>query len=117
MLIDQKVVFMGGLDICYGRWDTSEHKLTNEKDLWKGADFCNLRISDIYSPRNFLVSNLDFKTQPRMPWHDIAVQIRGASVHDIARHFTHYWNFVSFQTRFNERELLHLSGRHSMNFK
>lgn len=111
-LIDQRVAFLGGLDVCYGRWDNQNHSLTNNLDIWKGADFCNLRISDIYSPRNFLVSNIDHRTQPRMPWHDIAVQIQGQSVHDIARHFTDYWNFVNFQTKFDDRELLHLSGRH-----
>ena len=46
-----------------------------------------------------------------MPWHDIAIQIRGSSVHDIARHFTNYWNFVNFQTKIdNDRELLNLAG-------
>jgi phosphatidylserine/phosphatidylglycerophosphate/cardiolipin synthase-like enzyme len=38
-----------------------------------------------------------------MPWHDITVQIKGGSVHDLTRHFIQYWNFVNFQTRFNER--------------
>jgi phosphatidylserine/phosphatidylglycerophosphate/cardiolipin synthase-like enzyme len=38
-----------------------------------------------------------------MPWHDITVQIKGSSVHDLTRHFIQYWNFVNFQTRFNER--------------
>ena len=27
VVIDQKVGFMGGLDICYGRWDTPDHYL------------------------------------------------------------------------------------------
>ncbi len=27
VVIDQKIGFMGGLDICYGRWDTPEHRL------------------------------------------------------------------------------------------
>ena len=46
-----------------------------------------------------------------MPWHDIAIQIRGSSVHDIARHFTDYWNFVNFQTKIDDdRELLNLAG-------
>jgi phosphatidylserine/phosphatidylglycerophosphate/cardiolipin synthase-like enzyme len=47
-----------------------------------------------------------------MPWHDVAVQVRGNSVHDLARHFTNYWNFVNFQTRFDDRELLNLAGMH-----
>lgn len=59
-------------------------------------------------------SNLDEKTQPRMPWHDIAIQIRGLSVSDLTRHFVQYWNFVSFQTKFNERELLMNSGHESV---
>lgn len=113
VLIDQRVAFLGGLDICYGRWDNPTHALTNDRRLWQGADFCNLRISDIYTPRNFLMSNLDARTQPRMPWHDIALQIRGPSVHDLARHFTSYWNFVNFQTHFDDRQLLSLAGRHA----
>jgi phospholipase D1/2 len=27
VLIDQKIGFMGGLDLCFGRWDTNEHLL------------------------------------------------------------------------------------------
>lgn len=50
---------MGGLDLCYGRWDTRKHFLLNYNDLWKGADFCNFRIKDVYEPRNFLYSNLN----------------------------------------------------------
>ncbi|KAK6187642.1 hypothetical protein SNE40_005621 [Patella caerulea] len=30
VVIDQNVAFIGGIDLCYGRWDTAEHKL---KDL------------------------------------------------------------------------------------
>ena len=97
------MAFFGGLDICYGRWDTSEHKLfnTEQKKYWQGADFCNMRIRDVYKPREFMASNLEPK-DPKMPWHDIAIQIRGSSVHDIARHFTNYWNFVNFQTKIDD---------------
>lgn len=98
VIIDQKVAYMGGLDICYGRWDTPEHSLTNEGGYWHGADFCNMRISDIYAPRNFLMSNLDDRTQPRMPWHDVAIRVRGEAVHDLTRHFISYWNFVNAQS-------------------
>ena len=52
-VIDQKIGFMGGLDICYGRWDTPEHKLVENvldknKKLWDGCDYNNFRTSDIY---------------------------------------------------------------------
>jgi phosphatidylserine/phosphatidylglycerophosphate/cardiolipin synthase-like enzyme len=53
---------------------------------------------------------LDRKKIPRMPWHDIAVQIKGDSVIDLTRHFIQYWNFVNFQTKFNDRELLMQAG-------
>jgi phospholipase D1/2 len=36
VLIDQRVAFLGGLDICYGRWDTHKHELVNHhnRPLW-----------------------------------------------------------------------------------
>ncbi len=80
--------------------------------LWEGADFCNLRIRDVYKPRDYMMTNLAF-TEPKMPWHDVAIQIRGTSVLDLSRHFTNYWNFVNFQTKIdNDRELLSLAGLH-----
>jgi phosphatidylserine/phosphatidylglycerophosphate/cardiolipin synthase-like enzyme len=46
-----------------------------------------------------------------MPWHDVAVQVRGNSVHDFARHFISYWNFVSSQIKIeDDRLLLNLAG-------
>ena len=32
-----------------------------------------------------------------MPWHDIALQVRGDAVLDLARHFIQYWYFVDSQ--------------------
>jgi len=29
-----------------------------------------------------------------MPWHDVALQMRGDSVVDLLRHFVQYWEFV-----------------------
>jgi phosphatidylserine/phosphatidylglycerophosphate/cardiolipin synthase-like enzyme len=29
-----------------------------------------------------------------MPWHDIALMLRGDAVIDLARHFVQYWYFV-----------------------
>lgn len=29
-----------------------------------------------------------------MPWHDIAIQIRGPAVIDLQRHFVQYWYFA-----------------------
>lgn len=35
VVIDQTVAFVGGIDLCYGRWDNHEHRLT---DTGKGKD-------------------------------------------------------------------------------
>jgi phospholipase D1/2 len=32
VIIDQKIGFLGGLDICYGRMDNNKHKLTDVKE-------------------------------------------------------------------------------------
>ena len=29
VIVDSEVAFMGGVDLCFGRWDTPEHKLTD----------------------------------------------------------------------------------------
>ena len=46
--IDQKIAFIGGLDLCYGRMDDHKHKLkdTDSKPFWNGIDYSNSRIKD-----------------------------------------------------------------------
>lgn len=93
-IIDEKVAFMGGLDICYGRWDNHEHSVVDMNGLWSGADYCSDRLRGITEPRKFWESNLDRVNEPRMPWHDIALQFKGPAVIDIQRHFVQYWYFA-----------------------
>ena len=38
---------MGGLDICYGRWDYKDHLISDPGKLWDGADYNNARIGDV----------------------------------------------------------------------
>jgi hypothetical protein len=35
---------MGGLDICYGRWDNPDHHIKDFNNLWNGADYTNDRL-------------------------------------------------------------------------
>lgn len=54
VIIDQKTAFLGGLDIGYGRYDDSNHLLADPHEkYWPGIDYCNYRIKDIQSPREF----------------------------------------------------------------
>ena len=41
-----------------------------------------------------------------MPWHDIAVQLRGDSVIDMLRHFVQYWYFVKEELEFDSVKFL-----------
>jgi hypothetical protein len=47
-VIDETIAFMGGLDLCFGRWDTAQHVLVDETDpnptegreqIWRGMLF------------------------------------------------------------------------------
>lgn len=42
----------------------------------------------------------------RMPWHDIALQMRGDCVIDLMRHFVQYWYFVKSEYKFSPRKIL-----------
>ena len=46
VIIDQAIGFLGGLDICYGRYDTSEHKLFDSDEMYPGIDYNNIRRFD-----------------------------------------------------------------------
>ncbi|EGR27867.1 phospholipase d1, putative [Ichthyophthirius multifiliis] len=95
IVIDQKVGFLGGLDICYGRWDSQKHVLTDEDGkFFPDIDYSNSRIKDFVDVTNFKYSQLNRKTQIRMPWHDIGMMVEGEPVKDMCRHFIQYWNFA-----------------------
>ena len=32
-VIDEAIAFMGGIDLCFGRWDTPQHILVDDPDL------------------------------------------------------------------------------------
>lgn len=66
-LIDGKIAFMGGLDLCFGRWDTNQHSIadahpSNINDIvFPGQDFNNARcVSSVllYQDQDRLVTVL-----------------------------------------------------------
>jgi phospholipase D1/2 len=77
VVIDQELAFTGGLDLCYARYDTNEHLLYDyEGNMYPGIDYNNIRRQDIVSVRNFDADQYS-RTEPRMPWHDIACRVVG----------------------------------------
>ena len=88
LIIDQEIAFLGGLDLCYGRFDTQTHHLKdiacddNQKfeGMFPGIDYYNVRIVDFTNVRNFTQSTINKSKDQRMPWHDIAIRMIGDPV-------------------------------------
>lgn len=112
--IDYEVVFMGGIDLCFGRMDTHKHPLIDLPDrngevFFPGQDYNNVRIADFIKVENPEYCLLDRGTQPRMPWHDVAVMLKGQVVKDFVIHFVQYWNhaMIDAQGITNKGKLLY----------
>lgn len=99
-VIDQAIAFMGGIDLCFGRWDTPQHVLADDVDgtdspkIWPGKDYSNPRIHDFHTLNKPEEDMYDRTKCPRMPWHDVAMQIVGQPARDLARHFVQRWNYL-----------------------
>lgn len=100
VVIDYELAFIGGLDICYGRWDVRQHLLADvhplgvQNEIFPGQDFNNNRIMDFQTVEDWANNELSKVDYGRMPWHDVAMAVIGDCVYDIAEHFVLRWNFV-----------------------
>ncbi|GEM06560.1 phospholipase D [Rhodotorula toruloides] len=93
VVVDNCIACIGGLDICFGRWDTSSHPLSDvhptdfSRTLFAGRDYNNARIQD-FQAVDYWVSNQQSRLEaPRMPWHDVHSMLTGPAVLDVAQHF------------------------------
>ncbi|TKA62846.1 hypothetical protein B0A55_11011, partial [Friedmanniomyces simplex] len=99
IVIDYDLAFIGGLDLCFGRWDNRQHPLSDahpagvETEVFPGQDFNNNRIMDFQSVQDWKSNELSKAEYGRMPWHDVAMGVIGPCVYDIAEHFILRWNF------------------------
>jgi len=105
VIIDQKVAFVGGLDLCWGRYDTNNHPIVEvERDdktyNYPGSDYINERQVDLHEVEKFYKEQIDRNERPRMAWHDVQTMVEGPIVNDIVRHFVERWN----DARFNKRD-------------
>jgi phospholipase D1/2 len=119
IVIDYEMAFIGGLDLCFGRWDNHQHALSDmhpegiRNEVWPGQDFNNNRIMDFKNVQDWKQNELDKAGAGRMPWHDVSMGVIGPCVYDIAEHFVHRWNFVKRDKykRDERYEWLELRGR------
>lgn len=76
--MDNHRACVGGLDICFGRWDTHTHPLADvhptdfERTLFPGQDYNNARVLDFKDVQNYVSNGLSIIETARMPWHDVS---------------------------------------------
>lgn len=112
-IVDHYIAFCGGIDLCFGRWDTPQHLLSDDKptgfepaevqnvprdaehvQMFPGKDYSNPRIQDFFRLDEPYEEMYDRSKTPRMPWHDVAMQIVGQPARDLTRHFVQRWNYL-----------------------
>jgi phospholipase D1/2 len=78
VVVDEDTAFVGGIDLCFGRYDDSQYRVTDlNEEFFPGRDYQNASYKgEINGPGHVPV--VDRTQLPRLPWHDIAVRIRGA---------------------------------------
>lgn len=100
IVIDYNMAFIGGLDLCFGRWDNHQHPLADahpagvSTEIWPGQDFNNNRVMDFQHVQDWKSNVISKAEYGRMPWHDVAMGLIGDCVLDIAEHFVLRWNFI-----------------------
>ena len=104
VIIDQAIGYVGGLDLCWGRYDSNDHPIYEGPNLEKKyyfpfIDYSNARICDFVNVENYLVESVPRETSLRMPWHDIHMRLIGPVVNDITRHFVERWNHARYEDR------------------
>ena len=114
-IVDHMVAFVGGIDLCFGRWDTPQHSVVDDKltgfelsdapkdsdhcQLWPGKDYSNPRVQDFYALDKPYEEIYDRTKVQRMPWHDVHMQVVGQPARDLTRHFVQRWNYILRQRK------------------
>ncbi|CAF4297979.1 unnamed protein product [Adineta steineri] len=117
LIIDQKIAFIGGIDLCFGRWDNEFHRLVDldetikqvgeesmdtNKRYFIGKDYVNIYEGQIDNVERFGEDFIDRKLVPRTPWHDEALVVFGEVARDAARHFIQRWNIHKIEKFAND---------------
>ncbi|KAH6659345.1 hypothetical protein BKA67DRAFT_652577 [Truncatella angustata] len=99
-LVDRKIAFMGGLDMCFGRWDTNSHPIADahpgnlDATVFPGQDYNNARVFDFEGVDNWNHNQLDRTKNSRMGWSDISISLNGPITGFLLDHFVDRWNFI-----------------------
>jgi len=112
-IIDGRVVFMGGIDLCYGRYELPNYPLKEPNQLrtyFKGQDYSNPRIKDFEDVHKWDMCLIDKNSEPRMPWRDIAIRLQGDIVKGMKKHFLQFWSFNNIQFAYKNTIIRNMSN-------
>lgn len=82
--------FIGGLDLCDGRYDTPQHRLYRDLDT--------VFVDDYHNP-TFAAGSKG----PRQPWHDLHCKIEGPAAYDVLTNFEQRWRKATKWSEFGRR--------------
>lgn len=108
-LVDGKLAFMGGLDLCFGRWDSNSHPIADvhptdpNQGIFPGQDYNNARIYDFEDVSKYDMNKLDRTKSSRMGWSDLSICLQGPMVEDLRAHFVQRWNYI-FAEKYDVRK-------------
>lgn len=108
-VVDRRIAFMGGLDMCFGRYDTNSHPIADahpgnlDAIVFPGQDYNNARIYDFEGVDNWDHNKLDRTKSSRMGWSDIALSLKGPILNSLIEHFTDRWNFI-FDEKYTKKD-------------
>ncbi|KAG6828047.1 hypothetical protein H0H92_009547 [Tricholoma furcatifolium] len=120
VVVDNHYAAIGGLDLCFGRWDTHTHPLADvhptdfSRTLFPGQDYNNARVQDFKDVYNYASNTLSILDTGRMPWHDVHMTLIGPVVLDIVQHFVERWNEIKKRKYRNDDEFEWLSLPHDV---
>ncbi|KAI3719417.1 hypothetical protein L6452_20314 [Arctium lappa] len=77
------VSFVGGLDLCNGRYDNPEHPIFRTLETIHANDFHNPTFTG------------NLVGCPREPWHDMHSKIDGPAAYDVMKNFEERWRKAS----------------------
>ncbi|KJA15853.1 hypothetical protein HYPSUDRAFT_48013 [Hypholoma sublateritium FD-334 SS-4] len=123
VLVDNQYAAIGGLDLCFGRWDTHTHPLADvhptdfDKTLYPGQDYNNARIMDFKEVYDYVSNTLSIQDSPRMPWHDVHMTFEGPAVLDISQHFVERWNEIKKRKYRDDAKFVWLAFPHEPEYE
>ena len=100
VIIDQVIAYVGGLDLCWGRYDNNQHPIyepPNPENIYEFPfiDYANNRIQDFSKVEKYYIESVPREKSTRMPWHDVQSRIIGIAVANISKHFKQRWNHAN----------------------